>query len=76
MMISELSYLHLQRSEEERIERELERRREQLERQAAQDAAPTRPAGTRAPGRSWWAGVLHVHPRHGADASHEHAHAA
>jgi hypothetical protein len=72
MMISELSYLHLQQAEESRFTQELERRRVQLERQAeGADAAASSPAarhGHASGGGSWWAGVLH--PRHGAQDAH------
>ncbi|ANJ28182.1 hypothetical protein [Agromyces aureus] len=52
MMISELSYLHLQQSEEARITRDLERRREQRERILEGELGADRaPSG--APRRSW-----------------------
>jgi len=81
MMISELSYLHLQHAEEERITRDLERRREQRERalegeQGADAAAERAHDGGRSTGHAWWAGLLHPRARHGGAASHEHAHAA
>ncbi|MET4158339.1 hypothetical protein [Agromyces sp. PvR057] len=81
MMISELSHLHLQRAEEERITRELERRRVQRERELEDawgaDAAGGRALdGGRPAGRTWWAGLLHPRARHAANASHGHVNAA
>ncbi|KQM81189.1 hypothetical protein [Agromyces sp. Leaf222] len=77
MMISEHSHLHLLRAEEERITRELERRREQFER-SLEDAAAAEPVrdGGRSAGHSWWAGLLHPRARHDGAAAHGHAHAA
>lgn len=76
MMISELSYLHLQHAEEVRISAELERRREQQERDLDDDAFAAVARG-RGAGRGWWASVLHPHMRQaGAGPSREHARAA
>ncbi|MFF2371498.1 hypothetical protein [Agromyces sp. NPDC058110] len=76
MMISELSYLHLQHVEEVRIAAELERRREQQERALDDDAFAVAASG-RGAGRGWWASVLHPRVRQAAASpSREHARAA
>ncbi|MGI9822306.1 hypothetical protein [Agromyces sp. Marseille-Q5079] len=69
MMISELSYLHLQDAQGARFAQELERVREQRERQLEADGAavPSRTHG-RPTGDGWWAGILHLgHGSHQSD---------